>query len=447
MMLSQRALVEEAYDAVASQQTAVSPRAERVPPHVLMVVLAGCERGQLGCFGRSLETPVIDSLARAGLRFAAAEPCDQLPTPPTRAQLESSLSELNFLGLRAADASVVLHSEPGPADLPSARAVGAQRVAERALALIARVQRRSPERRMFLELEFDAGAHAELRHVDAELGRVISALERSGELGHTLVMLVASHPPEHRELLLMCWPDRIAGQGELRLRASHPFSVLATLLASYQRKYPRSERPTLRDVRPQSRDGNSIRKYIYHPASTSIPEVIPKRLLTRPHRISATIVTDHDARGTLLCHASVSGGYALYVEDRYLHYVLCYLGGRTLRLRSRELLPTGRCEVRLEYRPVSASTLAQTRRAPGRVRLLLGGRVQASVDMPLAMPLLLTFAGKSQFPNDERAIDQCFERAPFAFGYDLRRVAVEVEPELKIDARAEMQAILAESCR
>jgi hypothetical protein len=440
-MLSQRALDGEDYEAVSSQQRdAACERAARVPPHVLMVVLAGCERAQLGCFGRSLQTPVIDSLARAGLRFAAAAVGDELPAPPARDELERSLSELNYVGLRASSAGLALQSDSGST---STHAIGAQRVAERALALIARVHRKSPGRRMFLELEFDAGARAELQHVDAEIGRVIGALERNTELDQTLVLLVASHRSDQRELLLMCWPDRIPAQGELRLRAAHPFSALATMLAAYQGKYRRTERP----AGTGARDRSAVRKYIYHPASTSAPEVIPKRLLTRPHRISATIVTSDDARGTLLCHASVTGGYALYVEDRYLNYVISYLGGRTLHLRSRELLPSGRCEVRLEYRPVSANTVANMRRAPGRVRLLLGGRVQASVDMPLAMPLLLTFANTNLGASEQRTISQCFERAPFAFGYDLRRVAIEVGAELKLDARAELQAILTENCR
>jgi hypothetical protein len=188
-------------------------------------------------------------------------------------------------------------------------------------------------------------------------------------------------------------------------------------------------------------------KYVYHPASAGAPEAIPKLLLSRPHRISAIIITERHARGTLLCHGSVAGGHALYVEDRCVRYYASYLGGRSIRMCARNLLPLGRCEVRLEYQPVPARDVASGAGSPGRVRMWVGGLLQASLTLPMGMPLLLALASRASQPGmQDRVLTQCYEQAPFASGYDLRRVAVEVHAELQVDTREEMGAIMASQC-
>jgi hypothetical protein len=415
---------------------------------VLLLTLAGLERSRLGCFGGVAQTPNIDRLAREGLRFGRTESWSHGAETGEAAQ--NAMVQLHYVGFRACSNELGTQwpaqgTHGSAARLACARHVGTQRVAERALAFIARVRRKSPERRMFVQLDLEAGmSELELTYADSQLGRVIKALERAGDLTDTLLMVASAQAGALGELLIMRWPERIPARGEMRLRAARPLEVLGTLLAPYTGR-DRLPRHAPHDTTPKLRDAPFAgpRKFVYHPATTSAPDVIPKQLLNREHRITAAIVSEPDARGLLICHASVQGGYALYVEDRSVHYVLTYVGGRTLRLRARDLLPHGRCEVKLEYKPATAQDVANGRRSPGRVRLLVGGRLQASVNLPAGMPLLVALAGRSGASTAQHGeIIRCYEQAPFAFGYDLRRVAVEVGPELRIDAPAEMRAVI-----
>ncbi|HEY6878756.1 MAG TPA: hypothetical protein VI299_12090 [Polyangiales bacterium] len=437
-------------DGLVTQQTVdASARGSRVPPHVLLVVLVGCSREQLGCFGNEARTPHIDRLSLDGLRFLASQQLPEATSAPGYDLARQTMSKLGYYGFRASTGELALQWTSQPHDstalrLACMRHIGTQRVAERALAFMARTRRDCPERRMFLQLDFDVSAGGtELRHADDQVGRVLKALQRVNELDGTLVMVIAACAPNQEEVMVMRWRDRIVGRGELRLRCAPPSEVLATLLSPFagrHRNGPRNQEQV--PVLTQPRSPSLSKKYVYYPGRSRVPDTIPQALLDRPHRISGSIVTHRDARGTVICHASVSGGYALFIEDRSVHYLLTYLGGRTIRLQSRDVLPLGKCDIRLDYRPASAEAVASGRRAPGRVRLLVGGRLQAYADLPVAMPLMLALAGRCQGARpDQDAILRCYERAPFAVGYDLRRVAVEVGPELHIDARAEVSAV------
>jgi hypothetical protein len=53
---------------------------------------------------------------------------------------------------------------------------------------------------------------------------------------------------------------------------------------------------------------------------------IAPRILNRPHSITATVEIQDGAEGVLVAQGGSSGGYALYVKDRKLHYAYNYLG-------------------------------------------------------------------------------------------------------------------------
>src|SRR6185437_8352724 len=122
------------------------------------------------------------------------------------------------------------------------------------------------------------------------------------------------------------------------------------------------------DPRPQlTRDR---RQYVFYPGLQGVPENLAPKLLNRPFTITADVElpTGGDA-GVLVCHGSNQGRYVLYVKDRRLHYVHNYVGVRSFVVSSKEEIPEGRVELRLEFETTGKAAPLEGKGAPGRAEL------------------------------------------------------------------------------
>ena len=98
---------------------------------------------------------------------------------------------------------------------------------------------------------------------------------------------------------------------------------------------PIDSRLTLRfvDERPQlTRDR---KKYTYYPHTSAVPEKVCAAVLNRPHSITAQLeIPKGGAEGVIVAMGSGSGGYALFIQDKKLHYAYNYVGSEEFIISS-----------------------------------------------------------------------------------------------------------------
>ena len=95
-------------------------------------------------------------------------------------------------------------------------------------------------------------------------------------------------------------------------------------------------------------------RYVFHPGISSIPEMLAPNLRNRQFQISAALEVPSDAMtcdGILVAHGGHSGGYALYLADRRLHYVNNFLGAQHTTVSASVELPTGDVLARATFTP------------------------------------------------------------------------------------------------
>lgn len=94
-------------------------------------------------------------------------------------------------------------------------------------------------------------------------------------------------------------------------------------------------------------------RYVYHAGISSIPESMAPNLRNRPFQIMAALRIDSDAPcdGVIVAHGGHSGGYALYVQGRRLHYVNNLLGAQITTISASVELPTGDVLARATFTP------------------------------------------------------------------------------------------------
>ena len=106
---------------------------------------------------------------------------------------------------------------------------------------------------------------------------------------------------------------------------------------------PIDSRLTLRfaDERPQlTRDR---KQYTYFPHTSAVPEKGCVAVLNRPHSITARLeIPKGGAEGVIVAMGSGSGGYALFLQDKKLHYVYNYVGSQVFTISSEESFPKAR---------------------------------------------------------------------------------------------------------
>ncbi|CAB4700242.1 unannotated protein [freshwater metagenome] len=98
--------------------------------------------------------------------------------------------------------------------------------------------------------------------------------------------------------------------------------------------------------------------YVYYPGIGSIPENIAPNLRNRGFHIIAELDVTADANidGALVCHGGPSGGYAVYIQNRRLHYVNNRLGAEITTISASVPLPAGRISARVVFTPTGRFT-------------------------------------------------------------------------------------------
>jgi arylsulfatase A-like enzyme len=122
-------------------------------------------------------------------------------------------------------------------------------------------------------------------------------------------------------------------------------------------------------------------RYVYHAGISSLPETLAPNLRNRAFQITATlhVPSDGPCDGVLVGHGGHSGGYALYVADRRLHYVNNLLGAEITTVAASVDLPAGDVEARMVFTP--------TGRQRGDVTLFHGDTPVGEGSVPRTIPL------------------------------------------------------------
>ncbi len=97
-------------------------------------------------------------------------------------------------------------------------------------------------------------------------------------------------------------------------------------------------------------------RYVYRPGISSIPEAMAPNLRNRGWTITASLVVPEagggaPCQGVLVGHGGHSGGYALYLAGRRLHYVNNLLGTVLTTVSAEVELPAGPVEVSARFTP------------------------------------------------------------------------------------------------
>jgi arylsulfatase A-like enzyme len=207
---------------------------------------------------------------------------------------------------------------------------------------------------------------------------------------------------------------------------------------------PIDSRLTLRfaDERPQlTRDR---KKYTYFPNTSAVPEKVCAAVLNRPHSITARLeIPKGGAEGVIIAMGSGSGGYALVMHKRKLHYIYNYVASQEFVISSVEDAPEGPVEVRFEYEPTGKPDIKNGKGAPGKVELYFDRKLVGQGKLPVTIPLAFGLGGglvvgrAIGFPVSPRF------KSESVFTGTIRDVVIDVSGDLIVDKESEMRAVMA----
>lgn len=170
------------------------------------------------------------------------------------------------------------------------------------------------------------------------------------------------------------------------LAATHP-EKLAEMQARWWGEAERHQVLPLNNEPGRFGDSRFVRdRYLYHPATSAIPEAMAPNLRGRPYEILAAlqVPAEGDCDGVIVCHGAHTGGYALYVQDRRVRFVHNLLGADLQRVGAEVELPAGPVLVRLRFTP--------TGRTAGTVELYYGDVPVGSGALRATTPVTFGFA-------------------------------------------------------
>ncbi len=179
-------------------------------------------------------------------------------------------------------------------------------------------------------------------------------------------------------------------------------------------------------------------RYVYQPGISSIPEMLAPNLRNRRFQISAALQVPAagPCEGVLVAHGGHSGGYALYLADRRLHYVNNFLGTTHTTVSASVQLPVGDVLVR--------ATFAPTGRFQGTLELWYGDVPVGRGHIPATTPI--TYGVDPFSVGYQRMTPVAPElrgNAPITPGV-LDHVVIETTGPAHRDPAAEQQAALAQ---
>ena len=111
---------------------------------------------------------------------------------------------------------------------------------------------------------------------------------------------------------------------------------------------------------------------------------------SRAHSITAALeIPSGGAQGVIVSHGNAAGGYSLFVQDQYLHYVHNYCGALELHVVSLDPTPVGKVRVRVEFEPTHEAGTIRGEGLSGRTQLFFGDNMVADKIFPVTVPLAL----------------------------------------------------------
>jgi arylsulfatase A-like enzyme len=207
---------------------------------------------------------------------------------------------------------------------------------------------------------------------------------------------------------------------------------------------PIDSRLTLRfaDERPQlTRDR---RKYTYFPHTSAVPEKACAAVLNRPHSITARLeIPKGGAEGVIVAMGSGSGGYALVIHNKKMHYIYNYVATQEFIVSSDKEVPEGSVEVRFEFEPTGKPDVKNGKGTPGKVELYFDRKLVGQGNLPITIPLAFGLGGglvvgrAAGFPISPRFTSD------LEFTGTIHDVVIDVSGDLIVDKESEMRAVMA----
>ena len=195
------------------------------------------------------------------------------------------------------------------------------------------------------------------------------------------------------------------------------------------------------EERPKLTKG--LKRFVYRPQTSAIPDSSAPKVLNRPHSITAKVEIRDGSDGVILAQGGNVGGYSLFVKDRKLHYVHNYVGAQQFHVESTTTLPSGEHELRFEFEPTGKPDFAQGKGAPGKGQLYVDGKMVGEMQIPVTIPLAIGISEGLTCGRDDLSPVSDLYQPPFEFKGGLREVVVEVGGELIEDKAAETRKVMA----
>jgi arylsulfatase len=199
----------------------------------------------------------------------------------------------------------------------------------------------------------------------------------------------------------------------------------------------------LRERRP-SIGGNADRQ-VWYPGAAPVYFGAAPRLYNRPHTITANVAgLGADDEGLIVHHGSRHGGYAFFVQDRRLHFVLNFLHLERFAVSSTAPLPEGNMTLRYQFEPTGAPDFGRGHGPGGNCLLFVDDELVGATEIPYSTP---NRYGPVGFSCGYAAFDTCapdlFD-APFRFTGTIDQVVFDLSGDLVQYDEAEMRRLMVE---
>lgn len=183
--------------------------------------------------------------------------------------------------------------------------------------------------------------------------------------------------------------------------------------------------------------------YELYPNTSPISDNVGPRTLNRPHDIRAFARINDQSEGVLVAQGGTTGGFALFVQDRKLHYVYNYAGVAEYHVESDAPLPQGTVTVGARFAPTSEPDIPHGLGSPGRIALYANDRKIGEGEIPRTLPLLMSLGEGLCLGRDGASPVSMLYRAPFEFTGTLEKCVIDVGGRSVDDAEAQIRVVMA----
>jgi arylsulfatase A-like enzyme len=206
---------------------------------------------------------------------------------------------------------------------------------------------------------------------------------------------------------------------------------------------PIDSRGTARIALERPKIAGDLTRYTLYPNTQAIVAAAAPRTLNRPHSFTAEVdIPPAGADGVLLSFGGNDGGFSFYVQDGRLCYVHNYLALDYFYVKSKDILPSGKHFLSMQFEPTGKPDLKNGRGVPAKVTLLVDGQEVAGDNLPYTVPIRLGQGGAMLVGMDAGSPVSPEYKPPFKYAGGLKRVIVDVSGEAVVDHEAEMKIYL-----